>query len=568
MKKRIIFSVFLFTALLFSGCSLKRELVSGISKGAPIYSVNFPAEADYSVLVPPFVLSGTCSTGLKTVLFSCGSAGKYAALSGSNWQVSYDYPEIGNGGLTLQVYARLDDGTLVFTTNLTVLVSNDTLPPDLELLSPEPGSTSALANCVFSGIAADPGPLTSGTSGVFLSIDNGLYCKASGTNTWTAVFSNLQNGPHSVSAYALDRNGNRTSNCTWVFSVNKALQDVTPPGAHIDLPQNGTIIGTYSYPVSGTALDSGNPVTGIRNVYLSVNGSQFKVVGGAEVWQTNLSGLSEGSYSLRVYAVDNAGNTGPTDSTVSFRVSNDNWGFYYAPAYGRNGADLEKALHQIIRPHIVLPYTSGQVNDVWAALKDCDEDPSNTNNILCVYTRASISKSSNEGWLSVGTDHAWNREHLWAKSHGFQDPGPAPYTDVHHLRASDGNINSARNNKDFDAGDSIVYNYGIPTLCRSTANSWEPPDEMKGDIARTLFYMAVCYDGGSDPDLQLVDYVNTDPNNQKLPLFGKLSTLIQWSLQDPPGDAERLRNNKVYSNWQHNRNPFVDHPEWVTNIWH
>ena len=101
--------------------------------------------------------------------------------------------------------------------------------------------------------------------------------------------------------------------------------------------------------------------------------------------------------------------------------------------------------------------------------------------------------------------------------------------------------------------------------CFYDADSWEPRDAVKGDIARMIFYMATRYHGeNGEPNLTVVDYVNTSPNNE--PLYGKLSTLLQWNAQDPVDAYEINRNNNVYY-YQHNRNPYIDHPEWVTAIW-
>ena len=88
---------------------------------------------------------------------------------------------------------------------------------------------------------------------------------------------------------------------------------------------------------------------------------------------------------------------------------------------------------------------------------------------------------------------------------------------------------------------------------------------MKGDAARMVFYMAVRYEGNDQsdtPDLELVDRL-TDTGE---PHFGKLCTLVTWSSQDPVSPDERRRNDVVYS-WQGNRNPFIDHPEFVPLIW-
>ncbi|MCD4745834.1 MAG: endonuclease [Bacteroidales bacterium] len=91
-------------------------------------------------------------------------------------------------------------------------------------------------------------------------------------------------------------------------------------------------------------------------------------------------------------------------------------------------------------------------------------------------------------------------------------------------------------------------------------------DEDKGDVARMMFYMATRYEGGgNEPDLELVDYVNSAPNNE--PYYGKLTTLLEWHIQDPVDDWEITRNNIIYYNYQGNRNPFIDHPDFVNAVW-
>jgi endonuclease I len=49
--------------------------------------------------------------------------------------------------------------------------------------------------------------------------------------------------------------------------------------------------------------------------------------------------------------------------------------------------------------------------------------------------------------------------------------------------------------------------------------------------------------------------------------MGKLATLLKWHEQDPVDAFETRRNDMIYSKYQHNRNPFIDHPEWVQAIW-
>lgn len=222
---------------------------------------------------------------------------------------------------------------------------------------------------------------------------------------------------------------------------------------------------------------------------------------------------------------------------------------YYRDAIGKEGLALKAALHKIIDDHTELSYAQ-----VWEALKEADEDSNNKNNVILFYSGVSRSKNSNGG-----NPGQWNREHTWAKSHGDFGTSKGPGTDIHHLRATDVQVNSLRGNLDFDNGGSPVNGCNG---CFKTANSFEPPDRVKGDVARILFYMATRYETGDSVDLEL----NEKLNNGKDPYHGKLSVLLQWHLEDPVDEVERNRNN-IIQQWQGNRNPFIDHPEWVNLIW-
>ncbi|MEU6868223.1 endonuclease [Streptomyces sp. NPDC046876] len=224
---------------------------------------------------------------------------------------------------------------------------------------------------------------------------------------------------------------------------------------------------------------------------------------------------------------------------------------YYAAAEGKTGAELKTALHSIIKNQSKVTY-----DGVWNALKVTDQDPNNPNNVILVYSGRSQSKSSNGGGAND-----WNREHVWAKSHGDFGTVTGPGTDLHHLRPEDVTVNSTRGNKDFDMGGSPVAE---APGSYTDADSFEPRDAVKGDVARMLLYMAVRYDGGDGfADLEMDDKVN----NGTAPLFGRISVLKQWNRQDPPDAFEQRRNQVIYDTYQHNRNPFIDHPEWVDAIW-
>ncbi|MEV4411378.1 endonuclease [Catellatospora sp. NPDC049609] len=224
---------------------------------------------------------------------------------------------------------------------------------------------------------------------------------------------------------------------------------------------------------------------------------------------------------------------------------------YYASAIGKTGTALRSALHGIIRVQRTVSYAQ-----VWDALKQTDQDPNNANNVILLYSGRSQSKTTNGG----GVDD-WNREHVWAQSHGDFGTSAGPGTDLHHLRPEDVTVNANRGNKDFDLGGSAAAeapgNY-------TDADSWEPRNAVKGDVARMIMYMAIRYEGGDGwPNLEM----NNVTGNGSVPYLGKLSVLLQWHQQDPPDAFEKRRNQVIFDSWQGNRNPFIDHPEWAAAIW-
>ena len=223
---------------------------------------------------------------------------------------------------------------------------------------------------------------------------------------------------------------------------------------------------------------------------------------------------------------------------------------YYAPAIGKSGTALRDELHEIIDDHTRLSY-----DQVWTALRDTDQDPNNSANVIELYSGRSISKN-----LNGGDADDWNREHVWAQSHGGFGTSAGPGTDVHHLRPEDVTVNSTRGNKDFDLGGSAVSQCSD---CWTDSDSFEPRDAVKGDVARMLFYMAIRYEGDDGfPDLEINNSINGST-----PWHGKTSILLQWNAEDPVSTFEMRRNDRIHSTWQGNRNPFIDHPEWAESIW-
>lgn len=250
---------------------------------------------------------------------------------------------------------------------------------------------------------------------------------------------------------------------------------------------------------------------------------------------------------------------------------------YYATVDTSSATALRTSLHLIIDDHTRFPYTSSST-DTWNILEAADQDPNNASNVLDVYRNRSYVKFG-------GGTGPYNREHTWPNSYGFPDDGGTnyPYTDCHQLFLSDTNYNNDRANKPFNdvtGGTERVtdVNDGEGGAGHSNwfnATYWKTWDGRMGDVARALLYLDVRYAGGThgvtgaaEPDLILTDNValiQTTGGNASVAYMGLLSVLLRWHVQDPPDARERWRNDVVAS-YQGNRNPFIDHPQWVSGI--
>ena len=247
----------------------------------------------------------------------------------------------------------------------------------------------------------------------------------------------------------------------------------------------------------------------------------------------------------------------PDNNGGSYQVLNTNLDrTYYRDAINKTGSDLKLTLQSIVGKQKVLGY-----NGVWKALKDTDEDPNNPNHVILFYSGRSDSKSNN----GPGPTQ-WNREHVWAQSHGKFGRTAGIGSDLHNLKPENVKVNSDRDDLNFDLTESNETKYPKAPDTYWDDDSWEPRDEIKGDVARIMFYMDLRYDGtneGADKmDLELVDRMTDGPD----PQFGKLTTLLRWHELDPVDEFEKKRNEIIYT-YQENRNPFIDHPEWVAQIW-
>ncbi len=222
---------------------------------------------------------------------------------------------------------------------------------------------------------------------------------------------------------------------------------------------------------------------------------------------------------------------------------------YYLGVEGLSGDTLKAFLHDLIDDHTVISY-----DGLKQALLVTDQDPDNPNNIIMFYAGDSVPGV----WDSAAT---WNREHSWPKSIGGFKSDDAG-SDLHHIRATYTTVNSTRGSDIYGEGGTLVAKTDD---CYTGSSTFEPRDEVKGDVARMMFYMVVRYegyDGAAGSDLELVVASTKNDNGT----MGNLNILLKWHEQDPVDEEEMARNEAIYG-YQNNRNPFIDHPELVELIW-
>ena len=241
---------------------------------------------------------------------------------------------------------------------------------------------------------------------------------------------------------------------------------------------------------------------------------------------------------------------------------------YYDAIDGKQDSVLKSTLGQIIRPHTAIPYGSG-ADKTWGVFYYSDQDEEGY--CMDMYCD-SWKKFTSVGAVVSGC----NIEHSFAKSWWGGSKNDA-YKDCYHLNPSNSTANSSRGNYPLgvptkDLKDQSVtgsLKVGKATYEGETFWVFEPKDEYKGDFARAYFYMATCY--GDELTWRLdnkdVGSKYAMRNDSYLEFRDwEIEVLITWHRQDPVSEKETKRMDAV-SNFQHNRNPYIDYPELAEYIW-
>lgn len=257
---------------------------------------------------------------------------------------------------------------------------------------------------------------------------------------------------------------------------------------------------------------------------------------------------------------------------------------YYSKAEGLNGFQLKTALKIIIDDvddsdgfpfHQDRGY--GALFDAYASETSGDTDIyyENDGTVLDMYSEIvegseaynyehyidKCGNYSNEG-------DCYNREHLVPQS-TFNGASPMR-NDYFHTFPTDGAVNGARSN--FPFGEVINPNYTSTNGSKRGPNTFpgylgivfEPIDEFKGDIARSILYFAIRYEDDFNSSWSKNEVLANNPQDFFVDWYIKL--LLSWHIKDPVSQREIDRNNNGFQ-FQGNRNPLIDHPEYATRIW-
>jgi endonuclease I len=257
-------------------------------------------------------------------------------------------------------------------------------------------------------------------------------------------------------------------------------------------------------------------------------------------------------------------------STYSFAFGSTK-AVYYSGLDTLSGYELKTRLNQILKKShrdkgysaLISVYFSSDVDNTYdndGSIMDIySEDPSS-------YDPYNFRTRKNVCGQYRQESDCFNREHLFPQS-AFGKANPMR-SDFFHVFPTDGYVNGHRSNHPFGEVRNATWTsqngskLGSNTFGKYRGTVFEPIDEFKGDIARALLYFATRYEHRAKSMRHAM--VNRTQHQFYADWF--IALLLKWHKQDPVSQHE-IQRNEVGFKYQGNRNPFIDHPEWVEKIW-
>ncbi len=362
---------------------------------------------------------------------------------------------------------------------------------------------------------------------------------ASGTGTFTSAITGLTaSTTYYVRAYATNSAGTAYgSNVTFTTTGTAPAAPVATAATSItgtSFSANwGAVSSATSYRLDvSTSSAFGTFVTGYNNLTVTAT-------------TKSVTGLTASTtYYYRVRAYSTGGTSANSNTITATTTATDPFNGYYNAVAGLTGTALKTGLHNIIHNNTYSSYTGAKVFlfqtlDLQAGY------------VRCVYT----GRDYNVGYSYSGSTDP-NTEHTFAQSWFGTAEVNIKTADLHHLFPTSSSVNSSRGNLPFGVVTTQTssypsYNGYVSKRGTNSASQtvFEPADQHKGDLARSLLYFTTRYE-------------------MSLSISGvdMLPTMKTWHAADPVSTWEFNRNASIYG-FLNNRNPFVDHPEYVSSIW-
>ena len=230
---------------------------------------------------------------------------------------------------------------------------------------------------------------------------------------------------------------------------------------------------------------------------------------------------------------------------------------YYNSAYGLTGLQLKSTLHHIINDHNAVSYSY-----LWTAFQTTDVRPNSK--VWDIYSNTQYVFVDDQCGSYDSEGDCYNREHSWPQS-WFNEAAPMK-SDLFHIYPTDGYVNGVRSNYPFGEVGTATYvssngsKLGNCVTPGYSSKVFEPIDEYKGDLARSMFYMSVRYYTEDD------GWASSGMTNKSEIKDWAMTMLLRWHESDPVSQKEIDRNNAIYA-IQGNRNPFIDNPDFAPMIW-
>jgi endonuclease I len=489
------------------------------------------------------------------------------------------------GTYTYTASAVVPKGTVVHlaTSGMSLSASGDQVfayqgtqsaPSFIYGLSTKAWITSGLASANTSYL---PATLAMGSTAMALTVerDNGYFNQVAVTGDKSACLSLIANLANWVTT------DTRVTNFpAWSFSIgNYAAEPTANPTAFTAsnilswkhtagwAPAAGTVAGYLvlrkagvaptSLPVDGQAYAVGDMV-GDAKVAFVASGTTFEQKG-------TRAGTA---YHYRVFAYNGSGTmtnyrqASPLAGTVTSSATD--MGSYYAavnPTVPTFVADLQA---RIRNPHVKVSY---DLYDETMMAEFAFQDTAAAQRVAtCAYSAQTYTYTPPFTWYSSSP---FSREHTWCQSWMPSYPSTAgsEYADQHHIfPVNQVNSNAVRSNHPLGEVTTVVSAFGGALYGTDASNHtvYEPRDADKGDAARAMLYMSLRYDG-----IGGMDWTFAHLNAAVLPSLSEapqdVQTLLTWASLDPVDSYEMARNDYIFS-IQGNRNPLVDHPEWISYV--